>query len=212
MSKYVSEFLTFKCAGDVINAVQPVAKMAKEITEAMAIRKAIRGLVLAFPDKITVFDMGAGNGLAGILAAFTLPVKWVTAIDKEIRVRQGFSTVRKWDYRLGDVVMDSDIVDAPCDSLIIASHPCGDFAEKLVDLYNGCGSFLGLVMIPCCVGSKGPLARPVPALLGDKLNPYERWCLKLYERLASDSDNKVNARRDNNIVSPANVIISAWRR
>lgn len=63
---YVSEFLSFKCAGDVLNIVNPVKRAEKEISESMAIINKLRPLVLADPMKYTLIDMCAGNALANL--------------------------------------------------------------------------------------------------------------------------------------------------
>ena len=59
MSKYVSQFLSLKCVGDVLNNVLPINKPTKEITEAMAIVQRMKGVFLSNPMKYRLFDVSA---------------------------------------------------------------------------------------------------------------------------------------------------------
>jgi len=188
MNKYLSQFLQFKCAGDVINTTAPVQKMGKEITEAMAIRKQLRKIVLPEPMKYTVLDLCAGNGLAGILSVFTLPVKHCISFDKARRERPGFKTVKLGIYP---------------DSIIVSSHPCGELAKKIIGIYNRDKGVKALILIPCCLSpSKG---FSLPHLVTDRFSPYDQWSMYLYQKCQG----KKQCVKDTHILSPANNVIYA---
>ena len=201
MSKYISQFLQFKCAGDVINAVTPVQKMGKEITEAMAIRKQLRKIVLPEPMKYMVLDFCAGNGLAGILSVFTLPVRYCIALDIRQRDRLGFRDVKRWSYLQCDISR-LNLVEYP-DSIIISSHPCGDLAKKIIDIYNSNDNVKALISIPCCLPSYRNFDHP--QLIADKFSFYDQWSMYLYQQCIG----KRQCIKDNNILSPANNVIYA---
>src|SRR3990167_7276029 len=103
MNKYLEEFLSLNCAGDVLNVVSPVTRFEKEITEAMAIVKQVKKIVFAdrSKDYIVVY-LCAGNALASVIIAHLLPVLKVIAIDKKARQRN-WSSVRKFAYINGDI-------------------------------------------------------------------------------------------------------------
>jgi len=201
MNKYLSQFLQFKCAGDVINAVTPVQKMGKEITEAMAIRKQLRKIVLPEPMKYTVLDLCAGNGLAGILSVFTLPVKHCTAFDKAKRGRPGFKAVERWKYIQADIY--DYVFGTYPDSIIISSHPCGELAKKIIGIYNRGKEIKALILIPCCLPSEKGFGHP--HLLMDKFSPYDQWSIYLYQQCRG----KKQCVKDTHILSPANNVIYA---
>jgi len=201
MNKYLSQFLQFKCAGDVINTTAPVQKMGKEITEAMAIRKQLRKIVLPEPMKYTVLDLCAGNGLAGILSVFTLPVKHCISFDKARRERPGFKTVKRWEYLQADVY-DFTLGIYP-DSIIVSSHPCGELAKKIIGIYNRDKGVKALILIPCCLSpSKG---FGLPHLVTDRFSPYDQWSMYLYQKCQG----KKQCVKDAHILSPANNVIYA---
>ena len=206
MNKYLSQFLQFKCAGDVINAVAPVQKMGKEITEAMAIRKQLRKIVLPEPMKYTVLDLCAGNGLAGILAVFTLPVKHCFAFDNRKRERPGFKMVERWEYRHADIqteaLGDYGIGIWP-DSIIISSHPCGELARKIIRIYNKGKGVKALILIPCCLPSHKNFG--LPHLVTDNFSSYDQWSMYLYQKCRG----KKQCVKDTHILSPANNVIYA---
>ena len=203
MSKYISQFLQFRCAGDVINAVTPVQKMGKEITEAMAIRKQLRKIVLPKPMKYTVFDLCAGNCLSGILSVFTLPVVRCIAVDKRERERPGFKDVERWDYLRCDILRSNFIPQT--DSIIISSHPCGELATRIIDIYNLGKNTKALILVPCCLPSSKNFG--LPHLVTDRFSSYDQWSLHLYNKCKG----KKQCVKDNNILSPANNVIYATK-
>ena len=152
MSTYLAEFLRLRCASDVLEAVYPIKKPEKEISESMALITAIRGKVLAEPRKWTVVDLCAGNALTGILAAHLLPVAAVVAVDKRQRIREGFGRVRTFRYDVGDI-MRNDLWDSfQTPIIVVASHPCKDLAVKIVS--ECVKRNLPMAILPCCISRR----------------------------------------------------------
>ena len=153
MRTYLAEFLSLRCAGDVLEAVYPINKPEKEISESMALITAIRGKVLREPGRLVVIDLCAGNALTGLLAAHLLPVLNVMAIDKRQRVREGFGRVRKFNYAVHDIMNDRvwDIW-ASANSIVVASHPCKDLAVKIVS--ECVKRNLPMAILPCCISRR----------------------------------------------------------
>ena len=77
---YIAKFLHLRCAGDVLESIQPInrPRFDDEISEAMALIGAIRGKTLKEPGKWKIVDICAGNVLTGVIAAHLLPVECVT--------------------------------------------------------------------------------------------------------------------------------------
>jgi len=212
MNRYLRQFLQFKCAGDVINAVSPVQKFYKEITEAMAVRQELRKIVLPKPMEYNVVDICAGNCLAGILSVFTLPVKACISVDNKDRHRQGFKDVKRWKFQKDDIFKPWTFIDAD-PTILVACHACGDLADRIINVYEEQDCIKGLVLIPCCVapGFSQRKTLEFPAFLNDKLTPYEAWCFHLVNRLNSMNLGPVKAKIDKWIDSPANIVITAIR-
>ena len=77
---YIAKFLRLRCAGDVLESIQPInrPRFDDEISEAMALVGAIRGKILKEPNRWKIVDICAGNVLTGVIAAHLLPVECVT--------------------------------------------------------------------------------------------------------------------------------------
>jgi len=212
MNKYLNQFLGFRCAGDVINAVTPVNKMAKELTEAMAVWYRLRKFTLKEPGRYSVMDACAGNGLVGILSVFTLPVKQCIAFDKRLRTRPPWTrgAIERWEYRVADIHNDFHVADIICDLgkdiILAASHPCAGLAERCVELFNRLTEIKGLVFLPCCI--RGGSVKGFPRLLSESsLSKYELWGLRLLEKCQTDDKDLYH---DKNVLSPANCVL--WAR
>lgn len=95
---YVDEFLSLRCASDVLEAVQPLRDPVKSISESMALISAIRGLCLKRPRAVTIIDVCSGDALTGILAAHLLPVLAVYAVGEKNSMREGYGRVRNFSY------------------------------------------------------------------------------------------------------------------
>jgi hypothetical protein len=208
MNKYISEFFGLRCAGDVINAVTPINNFAKEVTEAMAIRRVLRKLVLKEPQRYSVMDMCAGNALAGVLAVFTLPILECRAYDKRPRARTGFKHVRavkRWHYFVSNIYEDE--YKPVKDTIIVASHPCGNLAKKIIDIYNRKRNIRALILIPCCIEVGNLTSFPHLLLNQSSLGKYNLWSLYLYGLVKGENK---GLYKDIHIASPANNVL--WAR
>jgi len=212
---YMTRFLSLKCAGDVINAVQPVAAFGKEISEAMAIRLELRKFVLNTPEakmKYTVHDLAAGNCLTGVLAAFTLPVAEVCAVDrrrpKRECTREGQTVVRRWRHYQTDLMAPLGRPFFGTD-ILVSSHPCKKLAERLVDMFLS-GEAKALIMIPCCPDPES-VVDSYKLLWQKGMSKYDLWSLHLAERLRIEGKCKVRLFSDRLILSPCRNVIVAER-
>ena len=203
MSKYVNKFLNMKCAGDVIGIAGPMKKYEKEITEAMAMKEAIKEFALKKPNKYVVVDVCSGNALVPLLTAFTLPVAHSTAIDIKDRYRP-WHLVNKFLYLTGDIKDDyfkRYLNRNPHPTILTACHACKNISEHIINLYHEMDIVKHLVLMPCCIGGISSKY----SLLRQKLGKYMLWCLEL----ADMCEGKVNIYQDNLVLSPKNVIITA---
>jgi hypothetical protein len=206
--EYVSEFLSLKCAGDVLNVVAPLGtKASKEITESMAVIKVLRGITLKRPMELKLLDLCAGNALTSVLAVHLLPVKEAFAMDKRMRKRR-WHAVKRFVY------IQSDLVDFPSfiePSVVIAVHPCKT-AVGVVDYFRKSRGAEYLVMIPCCRGGVDMNVRRFTRLELEKFGRYEQWCLYLAELCRSRGSRvKVQVYRDKKCLSPCNIMIVAQK-
>ena len=94
---YLNEFLKLKCCGDILNIVNPVQRIEKEISEAMGLLKIIKKIALKDPMKYTLYDFCAGNALISVTAVHLLPIKYAYAIDKRKRNRN-WEKVKRFEY------------------------------------------------------------------------------------------------------------------
>ena len=222
MNKYLNEFLSLKCSGDVLNAVNPLGKKsAKEITESMGIIKSIKSFFLKYPMEIILIDLCAGNALTSVLAVHLLPVKYAIAVDKKERDRH-WDLAKRFQYVIEDiyspVLLDKlGIVQKGnycTDSyrfrwlkepvVIISSHPCSNLANRIIELYNSIRGRKALVLIPCC--REGNFKSKIPQYLVDKLGNYGAWSFSLWREINSGN---VRMVEDKVILSPCNVKIIA---
>ena len=197
MNHYIDEFLSLRCAGDVLNVVNPLGnKSQKEITESMAVIKRIKHIVLKDePMTYSVVDLCAGNALTSVLAAFLFPIKQAIAVDKKPRNRK-WNTADRFDYRLRDILNDP-ITGIDKNTIIISIHPCGKLAEKVCEIYNK-SEASHLILMPCCKGQFKS-----NQWLKERLGNYGEWCLHL--------SNLVDGQlvQDMNVISPKNIVITA---
>lgn len=203
--KYVSEFLSLRCAGDVLNVVAPLGnKAAKEITESMAIIKALKKIVLNDKWRYVLLDMAAGNALTSVLAVHMLPVISAKAIDKRPRKRH-WEQAKRFTYMQSEVEKYTEDCRSPV--IIVAVHACKDLAVRIMEVFIEMEQAEYLILMPCCVGSL-PKANRLFSFQQDKFNKYERWCLGLGGMLKGKCA-EVEVGRDTNCLSPCNIIITA---
>lgn len=151
MKPYFEIFDKLKCSKDVLDVVLPISSgIEKEISESMAIIKKIKPLILKNPNKYNVLDLCAGNPITSIITSFLFPIKKVIAVDK-FKVERDYKKVRNFKYIEMDIFNKSinSLIDK--NTIIIAIHPCGDLAEKIISIYKNSKSKF-LFLIPCCEG------------------------------------------------------------
>ena len=202
MSKYVNKFLNMKCAGDIIGIAGPMKKYEKEITEAMAMKEAIKKFALKKPNEYQVVDVCSGNGLTPLLTAFTLPVSNSIAIDIKDRYRP-WHLAKRFAYITGDIKttsFESFLNNNPYQIILTACHACKGMAEHIINLYHQVDIVKHLVLMPCCIGQE---KSNYPAVIREKLTRYELWCCYLNELARGE------LKFDKNVISPCNGIITA---
>lgn len=205
---YIDEFLSLKCAGDVLNVCNPIGKNAsKEITESMALIKYVKRLASSHPEKYNVLDLCAGNALTSVLAVHLLPIDYAVAIDKRPRERH-WSKVKRFLYKNIDIYdiewnKYGDIKGKYInkDTIIISSHPCSGLARRIVEIYKN-SIAKALFMLPCCYGR---ITRTYPQWLYTKLGKDWVWCWDL----AQDIDAKLTVAKK--CLSPRNILLSHIR-
>ena len=200
---YVSEFLSLKCAGDVLNVVSPLGpKAQKEITESMAVIRILRRITSkAAPMSFTLGDFCAGNALTSVLAVHLLPIIHARAFDSRPRSRK-WKKVKRFEYTIKDICA-ADFDEYAKFDIFIGVHPCRNLATRIVDMYLRCSSAKYLILMPCCKGDTDLSNGFFPRLIGEKLNKYERWAYWLALRARGD------VYIDEKCMSPCNAVVVA---
>lgn len=203
MSKYVSEFLSLKCAPDVLASVGFLGnKPEKEITEAFAILKKIKKITMREPDKYEVVDLCSGNALVPILSAFLYKVKYAFAFDK-LRRERNWNLVNNFMYKVFDIYkIPNDWFSHP--TILTAVHSCRDLAEQTIKIYNESENIQHLILMPCCIGN---LDTSLLRFIKEQANGDLAWVTKL----AMQCKGKVSISKDNFVLSPKNYIIWAQK-
>ena len=195
---YIGQFLSLKCAGDVLNVVNPIGKKAtKEISESMAIMKHLRKIVLKEPMKYFLYDFCAGNAITSVIASHLLPITGAMAIDNRPRKRE-WHLCKKFLYRTINLY-EYPIKSISTNSIIIAVHPCKNLAKEIINIYLKSNAS-HLIMMPCC---NGPISLIANQEIKKTIDPYHLWCLELTFLCNG------NMRIDNGAITPKNVIITA---
>lgn len=80
MKTLIDKFLSLRCAGDVLESVQPISgDFLRKLSESMAIIEAIRPLTLKNRGKYKIVEACVGAPLTAVIAAHLLPVEMVSA-------------------------------------------------------------------------------------------------------------------------------------
>ncbi len=205
MSKYISEFLSLNCVPDILGVVNPINKIEKEISEAMAIRNVIRQITLKEPQKYAVLDLCAGNALGSVLTAFTLPVIETIAVDKLKRDRD-WHKIRAFTYLEEEDIYEEfwtakkEKLITPYPIILISIHCCKDLANQIIKIYHANDNIKHLIIMPCC---EGPLTSDFIPEPIRKAGKYECWGYQLSQRAGGVYF------RDRHCLSPKNIIIKA---
>lgn len=200
---YTDKFLSLRCAPDVLSVVGPMDKAGKEISEAMAIIRRVRGIVLAPENKMryTLVDLCSGNALVPVIAAHLLPVRWSYAVDARPRVR-AWERAARFTYLVADVYSEAlgDHLRSLGPLILTACHPCGELAERVIELYRAYADHL--VLMPCC---EGPIPPGEPAIIREKMGAYLAWCVHLAGRCGGQ------VAVDEGVLSPKNALVTAHK-
>lgn len=149
--RYVEEFLSLRCAPDILAVAKIKKDVEKEITEAMSLRKYVKNIVLNKPDQFTHIDLCSGNALLPLLTTYTLPVKEAVAIDIR-RQSRDFSKVRNFTYVQGDLYSEAikNLIRNKEKVILTAVHPC-KHASQVIEYYDF-PNVVAVIVIPCCTG------------------------------------------------------------
>lgn len=199
MRSYLDEFLSLRCAPDVLEAVHPLRRPEKEISESMALVAAVRGRLLASTLTPTLLDLCAGNALMGIIAAHLFAkLGRVVAVDKRQHFRVGFSAVKSFEYRQGDITLAEFWSSVPADAIVVASHACGKLSEMIVE--NCASLYLPMAIIPCCL-QRSRLPEWTNGIAKEK-GKYFAWLSYLAQKAGG------KFRIDSKCLSPCNGVVT----
>jgi len=207
---YLNEFKALKCANDILTVLSPIPKMEKEISEAMTILNALIRTVGSLGIELhNIYDLCAGNGLAGVLITHMYKRANVTAVDIHKRVRE-WEKIDRFQYLEADIAIlkHRDVSGG----ILISSHPCAN-AKYLVQMFRQLNP-KALIMIPCC---SGKVKYDIPQAVQDKLGDYASWCFSLYQesKIFAETESlekiKLCMYYAKKCVSPRNIVITAIR-
>ena len=201
---YTTQFLSLKCAGDVLNIAAPIQRAEKEISESMAIIPHLRKIAIKEPMKYTLVDLCAGNALTSLIAIHLLPFKLAIAVDKRERSRK-FDQAQRFFYLHADI-MDNEatkrLLDEADNIIITATHACSGLAHRIVELYTSSPQCKALVLMPCCCGEK---KNKIPQGIQERVGKYLSWAYDL----------SLSARGtflvDKKCLSPCNAVVLAQK-
>lgn len=197
----MNEFLSLRCSGDVLNAVNPIgSKAEKEISEAMSIIRHLKSIVLDFPMQYNLVDLCSGNALVPVIAAHLLPITSATAVDKRTRNRR-WDIVKNFEYKVIDIYTNEVFSLVNSNTIITGCHACGNLSHRISEIFLNTEA-KALVLMPCC---SGQLRNKYGPFLSKKLSKYELWSLELTEAV-----NGV-LYREELCLSPKNLVIKAVR-
>lgn len=200
---YLDEFLSMKCCGDILNVLNPVQGLKKEISESMAVIKRLRKVLIKNPNKYILYDLCAGNALASVTATHLFKTKHTYAVDIKKRDRK-WENIREFTY-INKNIHDDDMCNKiKSNSIIISVHPCSELASRVVEIYNQSRADF-LVLMSCCEGS---VDINVPQIIRDKIGKYLIWSWNL----ASMCKGRVNMVIDDKCLSPKNCLIIAKKK
>jgi len=201
-NKYLLSFFQLKCCEDILEVSGSIQNRDKEITEAMAIVKQLKKIVLKEKSKrvFTIYDLCAGNALTSLISVFLLPVRKAVAIDLRERSRDWYC-VERFGYRQQSIY-DIDVNSIEENSIIVSVHPRSRLAEKVVNIYNN-SKACHLVLMPCCIGDVTKI-RP-PKFIVSKIGKYLSWSWYLLSMCVG----KTRMLEDKNVISPKNAIVVA---
>ena len=135
-------------------------------------------------ERYTLFDLCAGNGLVGALAAYLFPRAEVVSLDVR-RSERAWERIRRFRYVECDVrELDAEFLRELCPgkAVFVSVHPCTELAEQVIALFNK-ADFADLLM-PCCLGTVDPQVVPPP--VASSIGGYMAWVYHLYHRVEAE--------------------------
>lgn len=171
-SPYLSKFLGLKCAGDILNVLNPIRSgVEKEVSEAWAIMSRVRDTVMAEPNRYNILELCGGNPTTGTLLTFLLPVTKTVVVDKD-PVNRPYDRIKKFTYLEKNIFNDSmyDLIDS--NTIMVAAHPCRNLAVRIIHLFNNSNA-KELYLMPCCHGQIPSFSQK--NFLMEKLGAYLTW-------------------------------------
>jgi len=209
--RYLDYFLSLRCSGDVLSVCSPINNTAKEITEAITVTRKIRTLTLPYPMQYNVLDLCAGNALIPVISVMYLPVKFAVAVDIKKHYRQ-WERVKRFEYKEYDIYDNSINSMIDSNTIITSSHPCGNLACRIVDLFLS-STAKALFLLPCCANNEEYRNHySGNHIIQKNLSKYEQWCCCIYDKLLANKEIKTNIKHYPDCLSPKNILISAIRR
>lgn len=201
-NKYVEEFFNLSSHGDILDALMPIERLKKEISESMGIIRYIRRFTLKNREmKWTVIDFCAGNALTSAISCFLFPNCECIAVDKKIRDRN-WNQIRKFKY-VNENIYEIDESFIPEGSIVLGVHACRDLAIRIVDLFNKSKAH-ALLLMPCCSGKM--YGYSLPEVIVKKIGKYLTWSTFLFDKVDCEKKSLIV---DKYIMSPKNAIIYA---
>lgn len=204
---YFSKFKRLNCQDDVLAAIMPVPKLGRKISEAMAVIKLLKPIVMRDPGKYTIIEVGSGTPITAIIAAHLLPIKNAIAGDKIVKDRE-YQRVKDLTYLSEqDVQSGVSILKQKADTILISVHPSSSMCETLLDSAsrsdggNGDKIHYSIIM-PGFNGKIEPgYKSDIPNWVQRKIGHYDNWVLYLQKVYGG------KVVKDNNIKSHMNSII-----
>jgi hypothetical protein len=209
-NKYIEQFLSLNCSGDVLNACLPINNASKEITEAMAMVRQIKSIVMGNKMRYTLVDLCAGNALTAIIAVHLLPIRFALAVDKKPVQRPHHEDVKRFMYCEFDLynpmivgVIAMWAKENRGELIISATHPCSNLAHRVIEIYKSVEAAKHLILMPCC---QGKYEGKYPEVMREKLGKYLLWSWDLAQQA------KGTMMVDKYILSPCNAVITASQK
>lgn len=186
MKSLVDKFLSLRCAGDVLESLQPLnGDVTRRIAESMALIEAIRPLVLKQRGEWKLMEFGVGIPLTSVIAAHLLPIEHSVAVVRRPKFNQELiDRVRHLKVYSVDSDDDESLKDKPLNkTIIVASNVNQGLAETVAEMSNVADA--PMAMIP----SRGKVKLSVSGNDVAKLtgNRYFAWL----QELAESCDGKV---------------------
>ncbi len=184
-------------------------KYVKEISEAWSVRNFVKRTLNDSTDEWVVVDTGSGLGYFTILTALFHPDTKVYAVDTctdfSIKDFRGLKNAERRELN----IFSEEFKEFLCSFkrvIMVGIHLCSNLATRFIELANEVESVKCAVLVPCCIGKREKLSA-----FSFLENTYEMWCSYLISKVDRGKF-KVISTRDENILSPKNVVIKMRER